>query len=186
MIDIIKFYKDKKKYFKVQRQVAKDVLEKSHGYVVDFSKSFVLLQDTDDFQLDGYSIFPVSSIAEIQNSATDKHYDKIMHLEGLTDEVCHKHKIDLTSWISIFKSLRALKLNVIIENEDPSDTTFDIGPITKVTKTAVYVRYFDSKGYLDNESTKIPFDLFTIVRFDERYVNTMSKYLRERKSKNKK
>ena|SRR5688572_28635287 len=103
MIDKIRLHKDKKKYFKVQRQVAKDVLEKSHGYVVDFSKSFVLLQETDDFQLDGYSIFPVRSIAEIQSKTSDRHYDRIMHLEGVTDDVSNKHKIDLTSWTSIFK-----------------------------------------------------------------------------------
>jgi len=186
MIDKIKFHKDKKRYFQVQRQVAKDVLEKSHGYVVDYSNSFVLLQETDDFQLDGYSIFPVSSVAEIQSKTSDKYYDKIMHLEGVTDHVSNKYEIDLTTWTSIFKSLRVLKLNVIIENEDPSDKSFDIGPITKVTKTAVYVRYFDSRGYLDNEPTKIPFDLLTIVKFDGRYVNIMSKYLRERKSKTKK
>jgi hypothetical protein len=186
MIDKIKLHKDKKKYFKVQRRVAKDVLEKSHGYIVDFSKSFVLLQDTDDFELDGYSIFPIKTIAEIQFNNTDKHYDKIMHSEGLTNKVALKHKIDLTSWTSIFKSIRLLELNVIVENEDPSDKSFDIGPITKVTKTAVYVRYFDSQGYLDKEPTKIPFDLMTIAKFDGRYINTMSKHLRERKSKTKK
>lgn len=186
MIDKIKFHRDKKKYFKVQRQVGKDVLEKSHGYVVDFSKNFILLNESDDFQLDGYSIFPIRTIAEIQSSNTDRHFDKIMHLEGVTDDVSNKHKIDLTNWTSIFNSIKLLGLNVIIENEDPGDESFDIGPITKVTKTAVYVRSFDSRGYLDKEPTKISFDLMTIVKFDGRYVNTMSKYLRERKSKIKK
>ena len=186
MIDKIKFHKDKKRYFKVQRQVAKDVLEKSHGYVVDFSKNFILLHETDDFQLDGYSIFPIKSISEIQSNSKDKHYDKIMHSERVTDDVSNKYSIDLTNWTTIFKSIKVLGLNVIVENEDPGDKSFDIGPITKVTKTAVYVRYFDAQGYLDKEPTKISFGLLTIVKFDGRYVNTMSKYLRERKSKTKK
>jgi|688.fasta_scaffold1074743_1 hypothetical protein len=182
MIDKIKYHRDKKKYFKVQRQVSKDVFEKSHGYIVDFSKDFILLNDSDDFELDGYSIFPIKTIADIQFKNTDKHYDKIMHLEGLTDRVVKKHKIDLTNWTSIFKSIRLLGLNPIVENEDPNDESFDVGPITKVTKTSVYVRYFDSQGYLDKEPTKIPFNLITIVKFDGRYTNTMSKYLRERKT----
>jgi hypothetical protein len=185
MIEKIEFHKDKKKYFNVRRHVAKNVLEKSQGYVVDFSKNFVLLHESDDFELDGYSIFPIKAIAKIQSSNTDKHYDKVMHLEGVTDDVANRHKIDLRDWTSIFKSIRASGLNVIVENEDPSDKSFDIGPITKVTKTAVYLRYFDSQGCLDKEPTKIPFDLITIVKFDGRYVNTMSKYLRERKSKMK-
>lgn len=40
-----------------------------------------------------------------------------MRPEGITDRVVNKHKIDLTSWTSIFKSLRLLGLNVIIEDE---------------------------------------------------------------------
>ena len=97
-------------------------------------------------------------------------------------DMLQKHKIDLTNWTSIFKSIRLLGLNPIVENEDPNDESFDVGPITKVTKTSVYVRYFDSQGYLDKEPTKIPFNLITIVKFDGRYTNTMSKYLRERKT----
>jgi hypothetical protein len=185
MIDKIKFHKDKKKYFKVLRQVAKDVFEKSNGYIVDFSKDFILLQETDDFELNGYSVFPIKSIAEIQFNNKDKYYDKIMHLEGLADKVVNKHKIDLSSWTSIFKSIKLLGLNAVIENEDPDDKSFDIGPLTKVTKTAVYIRYFDSQGYLDKEPTRISFDQITIVKFDERYTNVISKYLRKRKSKTK-
>jgi hypothetical protein len=106
-----------------------------------------------------------------------------MRAEGIVDKVVNKHKIDLTSWSSVFRSIKQLGLNVIIENEDPNDESFDIGPITKVSKTAVYVRYFDPLSYLDKEPSKIAFNLITIVRFDERYVNVMSKYLRNRKPK---
>ncbi len=186
MIEKIKYHKDKIKYLKVQRQVAKDVLEQSKGYVVDFSKTFILLQEVNDFDVDGYSIFPLKTISNLQFNNNDKYYDKIMHSEGLTDKVVCKHKIDLKNWTSIFKSIRLLGLNVIVENEDPSDESFDIGSITKVTKASVYIRYFDAQGYLDKEPTKISFDLITIVRFEDRYTNTFSKYLRARNSKGKK
>jgi hypothetical protein len=182
MIEKIKYHKDKRKYFKVQRKVAKDCLVKSCGYIVDFSKNFVLIQETDDFDLNGFSVFPLKSVAEIQFSNKDKFYDKIMHLEGLIDKIKYNVKVDLTSWETIFKSIRLLGLNVIIQNEDPNDESFDIGPITKVTKTSVFVRYFDSQGFLDKEPTKISFNQITIVKFDDRYANTMGKYLRERKA----
>ncbi|MBK9985274.1 MAG: hypothetical protein IPP15_23525 [Saprospiraceae bacterium] len=185
MIDKIKYHKDNRKYFKVQRQVAPGSSKISFGYIVDFSKDFILLQETDDFDLNGYSIFPIKSIAEIQFNNKDKYYDKIMHLEGLVDKISYKHQVDLTSWTTIFKSIKLLGLNVVIKNEDPKDETFDIGPITKVTKTAVYIRYFDSQGFLDIEPTKISYKLITIVKFDEHYTNTMSKYLRERKTNTK-
>jgi len=72
---------------------------------------------------------------------------------------------------------------VIIENENPEDVSFDIGPITKISDSAVYVRYFDAQGFLNTETTKITWDLITIIRFDTRYINTFSKYLRERRIK---
>ena len=183
MIKKIKYHKDKRKYFKVQRQVGIDVFEKSNGYIVDFSKDFIVLHETDDFELNGYVVFPIKTISEIQFNNKDKYYDKIMRSEGLTDKVENKYKIDLTSWTSIFKSIKDLDLNVVIENEDPNDKSFDIGPITKVTKKSVYIRYFDSQGYFDKEPTKISFDFITRVKFDERYTNVISKYLRERKSR---
>ena len=107
-----------------------------------------------------------------------------MTLEGLVDKILNKHKIDLTNWSSILRSIKKLGFNVIIENEDPDDESFDIGPITKITDSGAYIRYFDAKGFLDTQSTKIKWDLITIVKFDTRYINIFSKYLRERKIKN--
>lgn len=99
-----------------------------------------------------------------------------MTWEGLVDKIQNKHKIDLTNWNSVFNSIRKLGFNVIVENENPEDKTFDIGPITKVSDSAVYIRYFDAQGFLNTESTKITWDLITVVKFEARYINTFSKY----------
>jgi len=163
------------------RRVAQETVEKSCGYIVDYSNNFVLLQETDDFEVDGYVVIPIQSISEIIYNTNDKYYDKIMNLEGIITAIEKKHLIDLTSWEAIFKSIKKLDFNVIVENEDPEDATFDIGPIIKITKSAVYVRYFNAKGILNKEATKINWRLITIVKFDNRYTNTFSKYLRERK-----
>jgi hypothetical protein len=179
----IKYHFDNKKYCKIMRQVAKDTVEKSNGFIVDYSDNFVLLQETDDFDVDGYAVFPIQTISEILYSNNDKYFDKIMHWEGIVDTVENKHKIDLTSWATILKSIKKLDFNVIVENEDPEDETFDIGPITKVTKSSVYVRYFNGKGILNVEATKINWNLITIVKFDDKYTKIFSKYLREPKPK---
>ncbi len=165
------------------RQVAKDAVEKNNGFIVDYSDNFVLLQETDDFEVDGYVAFPIETISEILYSNNDRYFDKILHLEGIVDRIENKHRIDLTSWATIFKSVKKLGFNVIIENENPEDETFDIGPITKITKSSVYVRYFNAKGILNEGTTKINWDLITIVRFDTKYINIFSKYLREPKRK---
>jgi hypothetical protein len=183
--DKIKYHHDNRKYCKIMRQVAKDTVEKSNGFIVDYSGNFVLLQETDDFEVDGYAAFPIETISEILYSNNDKYFDKIMHLEGIVNIIENKHQIDLTSWSTILKSIKKSGFNVIIENENPENKTFDIGPITKITKSSVYVRYFNAKGILNEEATKINWDLITIVKFDAKYINIFSKYLREPKSKQK-
>lgn len=179
----IKYHLEHKKYCKVKRQVGKDSFEHSCGYIVDRSVEFILMQETDDFRLEGFLIIPVSTIVGIRFNNNDKYYDKIMRWEKQTDHVFKKHSIDLSNWPTIFRTIKKAGFQVIIENENPDDETFDIGPIIKVGKTAVYTRYFSASGYLESEITKITFDKITIVKFDDHYINVFSKYLRERKQK---
>ncbi len=179
----IKYHLDTKKFCKVKRQVAEDSFEFSNGYIVDNSEDFVLMQEVEDFRVLGYLAFPISTIAQIRHNDNDKYYDKIMRWEKKVEEVSKKYKIDLTDWTSIFKTIKKAGFNVIIENENPDDESFDIGPIIKIIKTAVYIQYFNAKGYLDSEPTKITFDKITITKFDDHYINVFSKYLRQRKSK---
>lgn len=179
----IKYHLDNKKFCKVKRQVAEDSFEYSNGYIVDNSGDFVLMQEADDFRVLGYLVFPISTITQIRFNNNDKYYDKIMQWEKQVDNVSKKNKIDLTDWISIFKTIKKAGFNVIVENENPEDESFDIGPIIKTTKTAVYIQYFNAQGYLDSELTKITFDKITIAKFDDYYINVFSKYLRQRKSK---
>jgi hypothetical protein len=141
----IKYHLDNKKYCKVTRQIAVDSFEDNSGYIVDNSCDFVLLQETDDFRVLGYVVFPTSSITEIRFNNNDKYYDKIMQWENQINNVTKKYKIDLTDWTSIFKSIKNAGLPIILENEIPDDKSFDIGPIIKTTKTAVYIQYFNAQ-----------------------------------------
>ena len=43
------------------------------------------------------------------------------------------------------------------------------------------IQYFDAVGQLDLETTKVNFEDITILQFDNRYINTYAKYLKEPK-----
>ncbi len=179
----IKYHCDNKYYCKVKRQVSEDSFEYSNGYIVDYSDDFVLMQESDDFRVLGFLLFPISTIDQIRFNYNDKYYDKIMRWEKLIDTVSKRHKIDMKSWTTIFRTIKKAGFNVIIENENPNDEIFNIGPIIKITRTAVYIQYFSAKGFLESETTKITFDKITIAKFDDNYINVFSKYLRQHKTK---
>ena len=181
--DKIKYHFDSKSYCIVFRKVAKEVLEKKDGYIVDYSDNFILMQEVYDFNILGFLVIPIQTITKIRFNNSDKYYNKIMNLEGLTNKIENKHKINLTNWETIFKSIKKLGFNVIVENENPEKKSFEIGPITKITKSFVYVRFISPIGYFEKDSTKINFDLITITKFNDRYVNIISKYIRQRKPK---
>jgi hypothetical protein len=183
ILEKIDFYYRNKKYCKILRKVGEDTYEKSNGYIVDFSKKFIVLQETDDFIIRGYLIIPTQSIQEIICSLSDKYFDKIIKAEGIIEKVEKKYELKLNSWETVFDSIQNLNLNVIIKNENPDEEDFNIGQIIKITKKSIYIKYFDSKCYLDSETTKINFESITIVNFDDIYINILSKYLREKKSK---
>lgn len=179
----IKYHFDRKLFCQIQRKVGENALVKSRGYIVDFSEKFVVLNEVDDFEVYGYLIFTIDSIDDIHLSNGDKYYDKIMRLEGLKDKVCNKYKLDLSSWPTVFNSIKNLCINVIIENENPEDDSFDIGPIMEVRDKSVFIKYFNPSGFLDEDLTEISWNSITIVKFDDRYANIFGKYLRERKVK---
>lgn len=175
----LRLHLEDKSYCKILRKVSDNKIEYNNGYVVDFNENFVVLQESEDFDLKGYVIFPTSSIKMIRFNQNDEYYNKIMHDEGMIGNITYSHKVDLTNWATIFTSIKELGFNVIIENEKPEEGTFDIGPITKVKNRSVKIRYFNAAGYLSKKPTKFKWKHITIVKFDDRYINVFSKYLRE-------
>lgn len=179
----IKYHFDTRKFCGVKRKIGPDSYINTFGYIVDFSTRFILLQEDDDFILDGYSVIPISTIVEIRYNNFDKYFSKIMIMEKAVNNVSKKHNVDLNNWVTIFRTIKSSGLNVIVECEAPSDDDFIIGPISKVTKSAVYIQFIRPNGYLITTPTKVTFNRITIAHFDTRYVNTFSKYIRRPKQK---
>lgn len=165
------------------RQIADDYTEISRGYIVDYSKEFIILQETDDFKVFSYLVLPIVQITDIRFNSHDKFYDKIMIWEKEISKVSLPHKIELKNWQTIFKSIKTLGLNVIVECENPDIDTFTIGPIAKTTKNLVYILYFGPTGFIDEKPTSIDYNNITKVIFDDRYINVFSKYIRHRKKR---
>lgn len=171
-----------KTYVKITRTVSKGVDKVDGGYILDYLKKFVLVQETNAFKVLGYYILPVNQIKKIRHNKYDKYYHKIMIAEGEADKAGVSYKIDLDNWKSIFKSIKELSLNVIVRCENPKTGSFNIGPIIKATKSLVYIQYFDPTGLLDENPTSIDYESITKVDFDDRYINVFSKYLRKKKA----
>ena len=181
ILDSIKYHYDKRKYTQVTRQVAEDQTKSSSGYIVAYSKDFIILQESDDFRMLGYLVLPVAQIAEVRYNKADKYYDKIMVWEKEADKVSLPYDIDLSNWNTIFQSIKGYQQTVIVECEDPSIGTFTIGPIVRITKKKVHISYFDAQGYIDEDPIGVEYTYINKVMFDDRYANVFGKYTRHKK-----
>ena len=174
----IKKHFKQKRYCKILREIDSKSARSFSGYIVDYSKEFLVLQESDDFLLKGFKIIPLNTIIEIRYNDNDKCYDRIMRSEKVWDKINYTHIVDLSNWSKIFTTIKELGFNVIIENEHPMENTFDIGPITKVKEKHVRIRYFNAEGLLRPYTTKFKWKFITVVTFDDRYINVFSKYLK--------
>ncbi len=177
----IKIFCKKQKFTRISREVAKDCYETNNGYIVDFSKKFIIMQECYGFKLMGFILLPIKDLEKIRHNKCDKCHEKIMLLENETKNLALKTKLDLSDWQTVFQSLQKKKKNVIVECESPKIESFTIGSIKKITNKSVFIHYFDATGLLDKKPTEIKFKDITKVTFDDRYVDIFSKYVRKRK-----
>jgi len=180
IIEKIKFHQETKKYAKISREVSNCITLYSHGFILGHSKNFILLQETDDFRVLGFQIFPIEQIKKVRFNKWDKYYDKILQWEGEKDKIGIEYLIDLKNWKTIFESIKNTTLNVIVECESSDIDSFTIGPIEGIGKKEVVIANFDPEGYFDDEPSSIDYTSITKVQFNEHYVNILSKYTRRR------
>ncbi len=173
-------YQIEQKYCTLFRKLGKKHKFRSSGYVLGCNSNFVLMLTMDEFTFSGYQIYPIAHISRVRRNKFDKYIDKIVGWEGLKEGIVLNDVIDTTSYRTIFTTIKKAKQHVIVECESPEFETFTIGPITKVSSTAVFIRYFDSAGYLKEDLTRIPFIDISTIAFDNNYINVFSKYLRHK------
>lgn len=151
----------------------------STGFIIDKSTDFILLQESDEFRILGYQIFPIKTIKHIRYNKNDKTYERILKEEGQLINVKAKYKIDLTNWNSIANDINKTGLAIISECEHPKLNLFCVGKLKKINKKTISIKYFNAQGILDKKNTKHKFENITKLSFDDHYANVFSKYLTE-------
>ena len=148
-------------------------------YIFDVSDNLVLGIEEDDFILDGFQIRKISDLKKVE--IKDDICPKINEENRLLDGV-KKPEIDLSSWKSVFESLKPLNTLVIVENEktDIGNDFFYLGYITEIKKSYIVFSSVDADGVRD-DNIRISYSEITSVTFNDRYSRTWQKYLSEHK-----
>ena len=141
------------------------------------NEKFMLGQQFDDFLLDGYIVRKISQLNKVKYP--DGVFEEINKMMGITAKV-QTPNVDISTWASIFKDLKALNRIVIIEHERWGD--FEIGLIQKVSKNKVTLLGFDINGVWDEGTWEIPYSAITSLKWDTRYTIAWERYFA---SKNK-
>ena len=149
----------------------------STGFILGKSKDFILIQESDEFRILGYQIFPIVTIKHVRYNKNDKTYERILKEEGLLVRVELKHKIDLTDWKSICTDIKKTGLTIISECEHPKIKSFCIGDLKRINKKSISIQYFNPQGIYDKENTTNEFKNITKLSFDDHYANVFSKYV---------
>lgn len=139
------------------------------------NEQFLLGQEENDFQLDGYHIRKIAHIDKVE--CKDDLCPVINEWNGVVKEVRHPG-IDISSWNSIAQGLSAMGRFLIIEDE--KNELFAIGRIRRVCKRHIVFEHFDANGIWQDEPLRIPYSTITHIAWDTRYANNWEAYLRSR------
>lgn len=140
--------------------------------------SWFLAAEENEFILNGYTVRRIADIDEAE--VYDGKSLEILRLEGVTGQLAMP-LVDMTRLETVFRSLAAMRVNVIVENEESGDEydAFIIGRIEKVAKSCVYIRHFDAEGVWETKPRRIAYGDFTSITFGSRYVEVFSRYIGE-------
>ena len=143
-----------------------------YGIVLKENSDFVLVAKESDFFLDGYKILRRADISSSISTPSCRYAFKILKKEGQLKEIVFPD-IDISTWHSIFRTLGRGKF---ISAEDEAEGDYAIGPIVRVNKNSVTLRYFDGTGKW-GEDERIEYSILTCVDFENNYINKHEKYI---------
>lgn len=145
-------------------------------YTIGISEDFYFAVEEYDFELAGYQIRKIVDIDAYESVLN--YSSKINELEGLPEKIIH-YPINLNSFKNIFEYFIDSDEIISIEREyNDEDSFFLIGEIIKVTEEEVWFRDFNIDGIWNEEINIIPYDIITTIRFNSKYINTWSKYMK--------
>ena len=137
------------------------------------NERFMLGQEENDFQLNGYQVRKISDL--IKTEIKDDLCQTINEWKGLVNEV-HAQEVDISSWQTIFNSPALQGKCVIIQDENSG--VFRIGYIRKACARNVSLFHFGANGEFEEEPYDFPYSKITSLSWDTRYATTWHEYLK--------
>jgi hypothetical protein len=164
---------------KYQAKINRDKIDVEPIYCIPLllGQKLLLVQNIIDFQLDGYMIIRIKDISSVRSDESERFSEYIFKEEGMLNQIKVPTLINLENWKSSLQTIQTLRNNIIIECEKENE--FYIGKITKINSKSVFIFYFNGIGEWDQKPTEIFFKDITSVSFAGRYINIISKYIKE-------
>ena len=139
------------------------------------NERFILGQEENDFQLDGYHIRKISDL--IKAEIKDDLCEQINIWNGVVSEI-KDPGMDLSSWASIFHSDVLQDRWIIVE--DVVNRVFILGRIRKVCARYVLLESIDADGIIQDEPFAFPYSKIAHVAWNTRYSENWDRYLKSR------
>ena len=87
ILEKIEFHCKTKKYCRITTGLKDDFATIMTGYILNYSNDFILIQETNDFDIDGFRIIPINKILDIRFNNNDKYIFRIHKHEGIYDNI---------------------------------------------------------------------------------------------------
>lgn len=142
-------------------------------------QNLVLFQDLYDFNIDGYVIIRIKDITSIIITKSQQFSQFILKEEGILNQIRKPLINSVDNWGKVLTDLSNFGKNIIVECENLETLKFFIGKIINIDRESLFLLHFNGAGEWDEEPTRIQLKNITSISFDSRYINVISKYLKE-------
>ena len=149
---------------------------KIHGFILDYSKNFILLHHVYDFHLDGLLVLRINDITEICSNKTDAFQTQLLKDEGLFDQIDFNVGCNLKSWKTILTSLAKNKVYLIIEDENPEYPIFLIGKLSKILNDNVSLLGFSGAGNWDEDESVMYYEDISSLQVNNNYIEFYKRF----------
>jgi hypothetical protein len=150
------------------------------GAFVQSLDAWVIIQNIDDFEIDGYSILPDACVKRLRYGKGEVFHESLCKGIGLLSRIkplTKKHLDDIDPILERSKK----GTPIIIECESKGTWPFSIGYFVKRDKSRIWLDYFDSLGDFEKKPRVIKVADITRIGVDERYAKVYGSYLGKKK-----
>ncbi len=161
--------------------INRDMIDELSMYCfpIAMSEKLLLVLNVYDFNIDGYKIIRLEDISEVFCEDAEEFNEMIIRKEGILDNFSPEI-LDIENLKKVFNYFLKTKKNIIVQCEGYNESLFYVGSVSKVGKGDISLKTFDGVGIIDEKEAVIPLSKITCVSYDSRYVNIISKYIKEK------